>query len=133
MKKTFKQFLFIAFFLAILIVPCLIFVQNGSAATTPGIMDNLKNTSNNAGYDASTNELSLATIAGTAVKAILSLLGVIFVILIIYAGILWMTAGGDESKVEKAGTIMKNSIVGLIITVSALTIYTFINTKFLQK
>jgi len=59
---------------------------------------------------------------GFIIQSLLSLLGVVFLVLVIYAGITWMTAEGDESKVEKAQKIMRNSIIGLVITVSAYAI-----------
>ena len=69
---------------------------------------------------------SLAYIAGVVVRTALSLLGIIFIILIIYAGIIWMTAEGDEAKVEKAQKIMRNAIIGLIITIGVYAIYAVI-------
>ena len=52
----------------------------------------------------------------------LSLLGIIFLVLIVYAGFLWMTAGGEEEKITKALKIIKNAIIGLLITLSAFAI-----------
>ena len=49
----------------------------------------------------------------------LSFLGVIFLVLTIYAGYLWMTAQGNEPQVKKAKDIMTRAIVGVIIVVSA--------------
>jgi len=92
-----------------------------------GLLDNLNKVGQGAGYNPETNETSVATIAGTVVAAILSLLGIIFVVLIIFAGITWMTAGGDEAKIEKAQAIMRNAIIGLIVTVGVYAIYQVIN------
>src|SRR3989339_2172736 len=39
------------------------------------------------------------------VTLILSIVGVLFLILVIYGGITWMTAGGNEEKVKKATNI----------------------------
>ena len=39
-------------------------------------------------------------------------LGVIAVGLIIYAGFLWMTSGGNEDKIDKAKNTLKNAIIG---------------------
>jgi hypothetical protein len=86
-----------------------------------------------AGYDAGTTETSLSQIIGTGVKLVLSLAGVIFTILIVYAGYLWMTARGEESKVEKAQSIISQSIVGLIIAVGAYSITAFIVPKLLEQ
>lgn len=115
MKKLIKRLSVLACLLTVLILPYFVFAS--------GIVDNLKEVGPKAGFNANTDETSMSAIAGTVVNAVLSLLGVIFVILIIYAGILWMTAGGEEAKVEKAQKILKNAIIGLIITVSVFAIY----------
>ncbi len=59
---------------------------------------------------------------GSLINIILSFLGVIFFGLVFYGGWLWMTAQGDESKVEKAKKIVIGGIVGLIIVLSAYAI-----------
>ena len=60
------------------------------------------------------------------IKAFLGLLGVIFIILIIYAGFTWMTAGGEEEKVRKSKEIIKRSIIGLAIIIAAYAITAFV-------
>lgn len=69
---------------------------------------------------------SLTTIIGTLINVFLSLLGIIFLGLVIYAGWLWMTAGGEEEKVQKAKDVMIRAVVGLVITLSAYSISVFI-------
>jgi len=54
------------------------------------------------------------------------LLGIIFIILMIYAGYNWMTAQGEEEKVTKAKTTIQRAIIGLIIVVSAYAITAFV-------
>jgi hypothetical protein len=49
----------------------------------------------------------------------MSFLGIIAVCLIIWAGFLWMTARGNEDKVKEAQTIIKTSIIGLVIILAA--------------
>jgi hypothetical protein len=71
----------------------------------------------------------LATNIGAVVKGILSLVGTIFLLLTVYAGILWMTAQGEEAKVGKAIQIIRASIIGLVITLSAYAITYFVTTK----
>ena len=86
-----------------------------------------------AGYSGATSETSLSEIIGTGVKLILSLSGVIFTTLIVYAGYTWMTARGEEAKVEKAQNIIRQSIIGLIIAVGAYSITAFIVPRLLEK
>lgn len=58
--------------------------------------------------------------------ALLSLLGIVFLILMIYAGILWMTARGQEKRVEQAKSILVDSIVGIVIVAGAYAITYFV-------
>ena len=73
---------------------------------------------------------SAETIAGTVIKAVLSVTGLIFLILMVYAGILWMTARGDETIVEKSKDTIQAALIGLALTVSAYAITVFINSVF---
>ncbi|MBU0636943.1 hypothetical protein KKH16_01905 [Patescibacteria group bacterium] len=56
----------------------------------------------------------------------MSFLGVVFLILIIYAGFTWMTAGGDEEKINKAKDTIQRAIIGLIIILCSYAITIFI-------
>jgi hypothetical protein len=50
----------------------------------------------------------------------------------IYAGILWMTAQGNEQQVSKAKNLLINATIGLIITLAAYAITSFIGTEILS-
>jgi len=63
---------------------------------------------------------------GLLINVLLGILGIIFLILVIYAGFLWMTAGGDEKRVATAKQILITSVIGLIILLSAYAISTFV-------
>jgi len=64
--------------------------------------------------------------ASQIINVILSFLGVIFLVLMVYAGVLWMMAQGNEKNVEKAKGIITGSIIGLIIIAAAYAISYFI-------
>lgn len=68
----------------------------------------------------------LGTITGTIISAALSLVGILFLLLMVYSGYLWMTARGDEQQVEKAQKIIRGTIIGLVLTLSAYAITLFI-------
>lgn len=72
---------------------------------------------------------SLAGIVGIVIQAFLGLLGVIFLVLIIYAGYSWMTAQGDEEKVTKAKDTIQRAIIGLVIIIAAYAISYFVLQK----
>ncbi|MBD3248396.1 hypothetical protein GF382_03875 [Candidatus Falkowbacteria bacterium] len=123
MKKTIKTISLLLALLIFLIIPYFVF------ATTP--LDALKKTGDGGGFQEA-DETTLAEIAGTAVSAALGLLGVVFIGLIIYGGGLWMTAQGNDDQVKKAQNILRNSLIGLILVVSAYAVYSLISILFLN-
>jgi hypothetical protein len=74
----------------------------------------------------STTETSIQVIIGRIINAALSLLGVIFVIMMIYGGFLWMTDTGDAAQVKKAKDIIRNAIIGIVIIALAFAITNFV-------
>lgn len=73
---------------------------------------------------------SVPELAGSVVGTALSLIGVLFFILMIYGGILWMTARGNEQQTEKAKTTITSAIIGIIIVLSAYAITNFVFQSF---
>lgn len=69
---------------------------------------------------------SLPGAIGKVIGVILSLVGVAFLILMIYGGFIWMNSRGNEQEVEKAKNIIRNSIIGLLIVIAAYAITAFI-------
>ncbi len=72
------------------------------------------------------SDSNLMVIIGRIIGVLISLLGVVFLVLVIYAGYLWMTAGGDATKVEKAKKILINATIGLVITLFSFAIVNFV-------
>jgi len=76
------------------------------------------------GYDVTGgNIFSLVQIV---VNAFLAIIGVLLLIYLLYAGYHWMTAQGDEKKVDKAKETIQRAITGLIIIVAAYAISIFV-------
>ncbi len=73
----------------------------------------------------------LATRAGQIISVVLSFVGVLFLILMIYAGILWMTAGGNDQQISKAKSLMINAIIGIVVVFSAYALTSFIGNALL--
>ncbi|MBI5222659.1 MAG: hypothetical protein HY980_04165 [Candidatus Magasanikbacteria bacterium] len=109
---------------------CLTVVLLFSAASGALALDfgsgEVQKAAGDAGYDPNTTETTFAETAGTIVYLLLSFSGVIFLVLMVYAGYLWMIARGDEAEVEKAQKIIISSVIGLIILVGAYSITTFV-------
>lgn len=89
--------------------------------------DSLQASGKAMGYgEASTSvSFSSATISekiGKYIQLLLSFIGVVFLVLAIYAGYLWMMAQGNEKDVEKAKKILSEVAIGLLIVTSAYVI-----------
>ena len=91
-----------------------------------GIKDETRKLGTEAGFNVSQ---TLGSTVAVVIEAFLSLLGIIFIILILYAGYNWMTADGDEQKITKAKDTIKRAIIGLIITFGAFAITYFVFTR----
>lgn len=74
----------------------------------------------------------LVSTIGNLIGVIFSFVSVIFFILIIYAGILWMTARGNDQQTDKAKQIIIGAVAGIILIVGAYSITNFVfdNTDF---
>ena len=115
--------------LCLLIIPaffCISFLAffpaqaaNLSNAFDSGSVGAAASNSANAGTD-------IYQIIGTAIQTLLSLLGIVFILLIVYGGVIWMTSEGDEAKVEKAQSIIRSAVIGLIIVIAAYAISVFV-------
>ena len=60
------------------------------------------------------------------IRIALSLLGIIALCYILYAGFSWMTAGGNEEKITSAKHTLSAAVIGLIIILSAYAITNFV-------
>lgn len=77
----------------------------------------ISNLATGAGYDL--NAVSPEEYVGKILLLAFSFVGLIFMALVIYAGIQWMTAQGNTSQVSKAKDTLIKSIVGLVIIMAA--------------
>lgn len=68
----------------------------------------------------------LSVLIGSLIQVLLSVLGVILLLIIIYSGILWMTAGGNTDQVGKAKSWMINSVIGLLIILASMALSQFV-------
>ncbi|WKZ28797.1 MAG: pilin [Patescibacteria group bacterium] len=71
------------------------------------------------------NKDLLATI-GRLIQTVLSYLGVLFLILMLYSGFLYMTARGDDKKIDTAKKIISGAVTGLIIIAASYALTAFV-------
>jgi len=72
------------------------------------------------------NSTTLAQSVANIVKIALGFLGILFLVLILYAGFMWMTAAGNDDKIDKAKKIISAAVIGVAIVVSAYIITYFV-------
>ena len=120
------QILLFLSLVAVLVVPGFVFALDLGAGIAGGIAQQ-------AGYSANTTDTTFSETLGFVVRTILSFVGVIFISLMVYAGFLWMTARGDEGKIETSQNIIRSSIIGLIITLGAYSITAFVLPRILSR
>lgn len=132
-KKSFTAF-FLLCALAFLSIAPLVntinvaFAEGSSEPTnTEQIEAGLNTLGKTAGYKVEgVDENSLAEQIGRYVGVFLSILGIIFIILVIYAGYNWMTAMGDAAKADKAKEILWRAVIGLIIVIGSYAVWGFV-------
>lgn len=120
-KKIYKKIIALA--LPLLAAAfCLLPIASVSAQLAQGV-NAVNKTAVAAGVGAGAD---IITIIGRIIYILLGFVGVIFLILLLYAGFLWMTSAGDPAKITKAKDYIKNAIIGLLIITSAWAITAFI-------
>jgi hypothetical protein len=78
------------------------------------------------GTAAELSDEPIATIVGRIIGIFLSVLGIIFLLLVLYAGFLWMTAAGNADQVDKAKKLLIQATIGLIIILLSFAITNFV-------
>jgi hypothetical protein len=68
----------------------------------------------------------LPVIIGSYIQTLISLLGVVLLVYLLYGGFLWMTAQGEEKQVDKARAIIKNAVIGMVVISLSYAISAFV-------
>lgn len=116
----------IYFFLIINLFAFLLIPLSLSAQDNP--LDVLEQTGGQAGYSLPTGDINelIDTTIGQIIAVVLGFLGIIFLVLIIYSGFQWMTAGGNEDTITAAKKRLTNAVSGLGIVLAAWIITFFV-------
>ena len=98
----------------------LLVTSTARAATSTGLLGDIKEktveTGKAAGFDV---KRDIRESIAIMIKGLLGFLGILFTVLIIYAGWQWMTAGGNEEQVAKAKKTLNNASIGLFLVIIA--------------
>jgi uncharacterized BrkB/YihY/UPF0761 family membrane protein len=116
--------IFLAFFIVLAVTPAL-------AAGVDDALEGLNTTASQA-YDGQAGGAPKSVITsipeaiGRIIGALLAFIGVLFFVLMIYGGFLWMTARGNETQTGKARDLIAAAVIGLIIVLSAYAITSYL-------
>lgn len=80
-------------------------------------------------FNIALGDTSPGHVAAYIINLGLTFLGLIFMLLIIYGGITWMLARGNEEEVTKAKNIIKGAVIGLVIVLASLGITQLVFTQ----
>ena len=119
MKKKIKVLFFVFGLLSLVFVARLALAQDYGIEEVGKGLDNALPT---------TNEDIRVTI-GRIIQFALGFLGIIALLIIIYAGFKWMTSGGDEAKIAEAKKTLINATIGLVIISSSWGLATWLISK----
>jgi hypothetical protein len=72
------------------------------------------------------SEATLPLIVGNLIRIFIGMLGIVFLLLTVYAGFLYLTARGDSDKVEHAKETLQRGVIGLVIISAAYAIASFV-------
>jgi len=75
----------------------------------------------------------LEGLVGNIIQTVLSFVGILFLLLMIYGGYTWMTAAGNEEKVSKGRKLITQAIIGLIVVLAAYAITWFVMSQFASR
>jgi cysteine-rich repeat protein len=118
---SFKKFL-LGLALTLALGSGLFGVRIVQAQSLVATQDNLDTVSTTAGL----GNQDLRIIIARLIRGALGVLGIIVLVLFLYGGFLWMTAGGDDEKVARAKKLLVNTVIGLVIIMFSMAITQFI-------
>lgn len=73
-------------------------------------------------YNPLGQDVTLFTLIGRLIRAVIGIVGALALLMFVYGGILWITSSGSETRVKQAKGILINSTIGLLIIFFSYTI-----------
>jgi Na+/proline symporter len=116
LKKTIS----IIFLIGLIIIPTFVFAQTEGTNSALNALDQVGDKA---------NPIKVADpilVILNIINYLLTFLGVVFILLIIYGGFVWMTAAGNEEKIKKGKEILKTAVIGLIVIVLSRVFFGFV-------
>jgi hypothetical protein len=113
-----KKLLVIITMLVTLLVPAVAFAGPAESAKSQ-VCQGLTNTITGSSCDASGAQTTLKGIMKTVLNILSWVAGIAAIIMIVIAGLKYITSGGDSSSIASAKSTLIYAIVGVIVVVSA--------------
>lgn len=88
----------------------------------------LKDTATRAQY----SEGDIYSTLSTVISTVLVVIGVVFLTIMVYAGLRWMTARGNEAFIDKAKEAMFGAVMGLILVSVSYALSAFIFNRLIK-
>lgn len=120
----------------VLLVTVAGFLLLGTAVNAAGerrtLEDALPSLNNSVIPQTGLTEKNLDSQAALVVKGILSAMALVFFGLMVYSGVVWMTARGEEDRITKARETIIAAIIGLIIVVAAYAVTNLVSERIIS-
>lgn len=117
-NKVLKKF-FPLLITLLLTLPYFVFANNSA-------QDNLLKLGQESKFQTEGDSANIFSLVGGAVRVFFSILGVIFIIILLLAGYHYMMAQGDEGKVKSSIASIRQAVIGLIILIGSYAIYALV-------
>ena len=89
---------------------------------------NLKSVTDKSGV----TEGEIPNAMGNIIKTGIAFSGILFFVLMVYAGFVWMTAQGKDEQVQKAQKTLIAATIGLIVVISSYAFTNFVQTRLIE-
>lgn len=124
MKKISKHLLSLAI-VSLLVLPVFALNVHGQELD-PDNRFGINVVENKFGDSLGTNNTDPREVIANIINIALGFLGIIAVAIVLIGGFKWMTAAGNEDKVEEAKKILGAGVIGLVIVLSAWALTTYV-------
>lgn len=97
-------------------------VERGALTTLEG----LREAGDQPGFSRQGAPTTIGAFIARAIQVLLSISGIVFLLMLLWGGVRYMTAAGNETVIKTAKSTLTAALIGLVITASAYTISVFV-------
>ncbi len=130
MQKNILHFNILIILLNILLIPAPTYANSNPEGTAEVSTDNIDRLRQEAGLE---DQRDIEDIAISIINVILTVIGILFITLLIYGGAIYMTAAGNQESVDKGKKIITFAVIGIAIILLSFSISNFIVNSILDS